>query len=281
MSQYEAVISFVLYRTQDSEIRSAVDQVLSSARNYHVALVDNSLPELNLKSFDDPRITIIRPGANLGYGAGHNLALRRFAGLTRYHFVLNTDLSFTPTAIAEMISFMDARPDVGLSMPLVNYPDGKRQHLCRLLPRPIDILARAFFPDQRWAKTLNRRYELHDWAYDAPLSIPFLSGCFMALRAEALAQAGLFDERFFMFAEDLDLSRRLHRISRTVLCPEVSVVHQYRTKAQRSSLLRSYLIRSFISYFNKYGWIFDRERTQMNRRALDAVKRSSALGGEW
>lgn len=272
MPQYDAVVSFVLYQTPHPEIRAAVDQVLSSPGRHHVVLVDNSVPGLDLSDYRDPRITILQPGANIGYGAGHNLALRRFEGQARYHFVLNTDLTFAPSAIAEMIAFMDAHPDAGLAMPLVRYPDGALQHLCRILPRPIDIFGRAFFPGQSWSQALTRRYESHDWAYDAPLSFPFLSGCFMVLRPEALAKAGLFDERFFLFAEDLDLSRRLHRISQTLLCPTVTVRHEYRTKTERSWARKRYLIRSFATYFNKYGWIIDRERTAMNRRALRQVR---------
>jgi GT2 family glycosyltransferase len=271
-------VSFVLYRTEGAEIRTAVDQVLDTPGRHHVVLVDNSVPGLDLGAYRDPRITIIRPGANIGYGAGHNLALRRFEGRVRYHFVLNTDLTFGPSAIAEMIAFMDAHPEAGLAMPLVRYPDGALQHLCRILPRPIDIFGRAFFSRQGWTQSLTRRYESHDWAYDAPLSFPFLSGCFMVLRPETLAQSGLFDERFFLFAEDLDLSRRLHRISQTLLCPNVTVRHEYRTKSEGSWARKRYLIRSFVSYFNKYGWIVDRERESMNRRALQQVREAIAAG---
>lgn len=277
MPDYDAVVSFVLYRTARDEIRAAVDQVLASGTRHHVVLIDNSVPELDLDDFAGPDVTVIRAGANIGYGAGHNLALRRFSNRARYHFVLNTDLTFGPEVIPGMIAFMDANPAAGLAMPRVRYPTGETQHLCRLLPRPIDIFGRAFFSGQRWAQALTRRYESHDWAYDEPLSFPFLSGCFMVLRPEALAQAGLFDEAFFLFAEDLDLSRRLHRVSETCLCPGVEVVHEYRTKTKRDWRRKGYLIRSFITYFNKYGWLADRERVVMNRRALDRVRRGNRV----
>ena len=275
MPNFDAVVSFVLYRTSFDEIRSAVDQVLCSEGNHHVVLIDNTEPALDLDAFIDPRVTIIRAPGNIGYGAGHNLALRRFVGQARYHFVLNTDLTFAPDAIVGMIAFMDANADVGLAMPRVHYPGGDLQHLCRILPRPIDIIGRAFFSRQRWSQALTRRYEAHDWAYDEALSFPFLSGCFMVLRPQTLAQVGLFDERFFLFAEDLDLSRRLHRVSKTALCPDVSIAHEYRTKSRREWRRKVYLIRSFITYFNKYGWIIDPERKAMNGQAIDRVRRGN------
>lgn len=269
--RFDAVVSFVLYRTDPVEIRAAIDQVLASPGENHVVLIDNSVPPLDLRAFVSSDVTILQAGANIGYGSGHNLALRRFAGQARYHLVLNTDLQFGPEVIPGLIAFMDARPRVGLAMPQVRYPNGELQHLCRILPRPIDIFARGLLPNHRWTNALTRRYEAHGWGYDEALSFPFLSGCFMILRPEAIAQAGLFDERFFMFAEDLDLSRRLHRISDTMLCPTVSIVHEYRTKTASSWRRKGYLARSFVRYFNKYGWFFDRERTDMNRRALARI----------
>lgn len=275
---YDAVVSFVLYRTPPAEIAAAVAQVLASPGRHHVVLVDNSVPPLDLDRFASPDVTIIRAGGNIGYGPGHNLALRRFAGQARYHFVLNSDLAFGPQAIPDLIAFMDANPGVGLAMPLVRYPDGRLQHLCRILPRPVDVLARAALPGHRWTRALNRRYEARDWAYDEALSFPFLSGCFMVLRPQVLEQVGLFDERFFLFAEDLDLSRRIHRVADTVLCPNVSVVHEYRTQTARSWARLAYQLRSFAQYFNKYGWLRDSERTAMNRRALDRVRAARRAG---
>lgn len=272
----EAIVSFVLYNTDPDEVRAAVRQVRDSDGTYPIVLIDNSSAPLDLTEFVADGVTIVRPGRNIGYGAGHNLALSTTLDDARYHFVLNTDITFAPTVLPALVRFMDARPDVGLAMPVVRYPDQSPQYLCRLLPRPVDVFARAFLPGRGWTKALTRRYEVRDWSYDEALSFPFLSGCFMTLRSAMLKEAGLFDERFFLFAEDLDLSRRLHRISQTVLCPTVSVTHEYRTQTSASLRRKWLLIRSFIKYFNKYGWFWDRERAAMNRNAQDRVARSMA-----
>jgi GT2 family glycosyltransferase len=268
---FDGVVSFVLYHTALTEVRAAIDQVLASAGNYHVVLIDNSVPPLDLDALASADVTVIVTGENLGYGSGHNLALRRFSDTAAYHLVLNTDIAFGPEVIPGLIAFMNDRQSVGLAMPLVRYPNGDLQHLCRILPRPIDIFARAVLPNHPWSKALTRRYEAHGWSYDAAVSFPFLSGCFMIMRPQAIAQTGLFDERFFMFAEDLDLSRRVHRHYDTMLCPSVSIVHEYRTRTAFSWRRKRYLAQSFIRYFNKYGWFFDRERSAMNRRALDSI----------
>ena len=89
------------------------------------------------------RLTVLRPGRNLGYGAAHNLAFKLSEG-GRYHAVLNTDLVYGPDVFPRLLEFMDAHNEVGLSMPRVIYPDGSIQHLCRLLPHPLDIFGGDF-----------------------------------------------------------------------------------------------------------------------------------------
>ena len=88
----------------------------------------------------------------------------------------------------------------------------------------------------------------------------------MFLRTKALKDVGLFDERFFMYPEDIDLTRRIHRKYRTVFYPEVSIVHHH---AQSSYVnFRMLMIHSWnlIKYFNKWGWIVDNERHVVNLR---------------
>lgn len=261
--------SFILFETDVSEIERAVAQVLAADATTHVVLVDNSVPLLDLACFADRRVTIVSVGANLGYGRANNIALAASAGKCRYNLVLNTDLEFDGSVIDGMTAFMDGRPDVGLTMPRVEYPDGTLQHLCRLLPVPLDLMGRRFFAWTSWAKRRNQKYEFHDWQYDTIAEFPFLSGCFMMLRRSVLDKIGLFDERYFLFAEDLDLSRRVNRVSRTLYLPHLTITHEYRSRARPSFRRLRYAAVSLVRYFIKWGWIKDPERDEANRRALD------------
>ena len=91
----------------------------------------------------------------------------------------------------ELIDYMEQHKDVASLMPQMYYPNGKRQHLCKLLPTPLDLLGRRFLP--RWVmKKRNRRYELRDTGYTSIMNVPYLSGCFMLLRSDALREVGLF-----------------------------------------------------------------------------------------
>jgi GT2 family glycosyltransferase len=267
----DAVISYVLFRTDTAEVVRAVDQALASALNVRVVLVDNTVPPLELPNFDPCKVHRINTFANLGYGRGHNQALLWAKGLSRYHFVLNTDIVFSSDTLTKLVLFMDNRPSAGLVMPKVYYPDGRIQRLCRLLPTPIDLIGRRFFGWTRWSQQRDRKYESHNWNYESVASFPFLSGCFMALRRSVIEQVGGFDERYFLYAEDLDLSRRINAVSETLYYPFASIIHDYRSESGRGLRRLLYGIVSLGKYYNKWGWFDDPEREAINLRARAAL----------
>jgi GT2 family glycosyltransferase len=116
------------------------------------------------------------------------------------------------------------------------------------------------------------RFELKSSGYDKEIEVPYLSGCFMFLRTESLKKVGLFDERFFMYPEDIDLTRRMHKEYRTMFYPNVSIVHEHEKGSYKSFKLLYIHIINMIKYFNKWGWIFDKERKSINKRILSQFK---------
>jgi hypothetical protein len=224
--------------------------------------------------------TYIRPGTNLGFGRGHNLALKQLAGVDApYHLILNPDIVFDVGALSRLADVMDSHPDVGLMMPKVLYPDGSNQYLCKLLPAPIDLVLRRFLPGP-WKHLARKRigsYELRSLDSDAPAYVPSLSGCFMFARRSVLEAVGGFDERFFLYMEDVDLCRRMLGVSRLLYWPGVTVEHVHQMGSYRSRKLLFLHIRSAIQYFNKWGWFSDKTRTQVNRETLASRGQSAHI----
>ncbi len=109
---------------------------------------------------------------------------------------------------------------------------------------------------------------MHWSGYDKVMEVPSLSGCFMFIRTDVLKQIGGFDKRFFMYAEDLDLCRRVGEVTRTMYYPEVSVFHEYEKGSYKNRKLLKYHICSVIKYFNKWGWVIDRKRKKRNAHCL-------------
>lgn len=268
----DACISFVLFENDRQEIIDAIEQVRSDKVTTHVVVIDNSVPPMDLAFATSMGATVVATNKNVGYGRGHNIALAASRGKCRYNIVMNTDLQPRGDVIAGMVAFMDRHDDAGLAMPRVCYPDGSLQRLCRLLPDPSDIVARRLLQGTKWGKEKNRKYEFHNWNYDSVAEFPFLSGCFMILRRDVLDRIGHFDERYFLYAEDLDLSRRVSEVSRTLYNPDETVVHEYRSKSKPSLKRMRYALVSLSKYFFKWGWVVDPSRDRINRAAIDQFR---------
>ena len=265
---YDLVGSVVLYKTDLQEIERAVRQFLAVPLKAHLCVIDNSPQPLRLPCYADPRVSYHFANANLGYGRGHNIALRAAAGRSRYNLVMNTDVLYSPDVVMRLVGFMDVNPQAGLAGPRMCYPDGSLQYVCRLLPTPANMFLRRFMPRSGWANRADAAYELRWWNHDTVANIPYFQGSFVMLRTQLCNELGGFDERFFMYGEDIDLTRRLHQVAQTLYIPDVSVVHEYRRYSNRSLRGTWIGIQNNSRYFNKWGWFFDRERRRVNRQVV-------------
>jgi GT2 family glycosyltransferase len=269
-------ISIVLYHNREEQIKKAIESVLNTDLNITLYLVDNSSTN-SLRELEriDKRIVYIFNNSNLGFGKAHNIALKKSIEKNiPYHLVLNPDVYFEKGVLEELYDFMENNKDVGLVMPKVLYPNGNIQYLCKLLPTPLDLFGRRFLnfgPFKKIVEKRNEVYELRFTGYDKIMEVPYLSGCFMFIRVEVLKKVGLFDERFFMYLEDTDLSRRIHKVAKTVYYPYVHIYHGYGKGSYKSLKLLYYHIKSAIKYFNKYGWFLDKEREEINRKILEKL----------
>lgn len=262
-------VGLVVYRTSVAEIYLLLTS-LTKMPGVAVGILDNGGGCAELAEICRVRgWRYMVPGHNLGFGAGHNAIFNFLVDANRpYHLLLNPDIEFEPDALADMLDCLRVHADIGLLMPDVRYPDGARQQLCKLLPTPMDLIARRFLPDSNWKRAAQARYELRAWAHDQTRDIPSLSGCFMLMRSEAFRSVGGFDESFFLYMEDFDLCRRIGQQWRTVYYPQAQVVHRHAKGSYRSKRLLALHIRSAIKYFNKWGWFFDADRKRRNKACL-------------
>lgn len=270
--------SIVLYQTDLTPLKKVIDSYFAcKSEALQLFLVDNS-PTDALKSvatmYPDKEIYYIFNNENMGYGKAHNIAIKKSMeqGLS-YHIVLNPDIVIQEGALEKLTFYMNEHPEVGNIMPKIIYPNGQLQYLCKLLPSPIDLIFRRFIPFKKWRDKINQKYELHSFRYDKKINIPNLSGCFMFLRTKALEKVGLFDENIFMYLEDIDLNRRIHRAYKTIFFPEAVVVHEYQKASYKNIKLLKVHIKSAIYYFNKYGWFFDKERKIINAQTLQEIEK--------
>lgn len=265
--------SIVLYNNPYLMVKKAIKSFLNTELDIKIYLIDNS-PTDRLRELStlDKRIEYIHNPSNPGFGAAHNIALKKaLAEKSPYHLVLNPDVYFEHGVIEQIINYMDENTDVGLLMPKVLYPDGTIQRVAKLLPTPFDLFARRLLPLKGFIKDQNDLYELAFFDYDTVAEIPFITGCFMFLRTKTLEEVGLFDEKIFMYLEDADLSRRISKVAKTILYPEVSITHEYQRGLYKNRKLLLISLHSAWIYFNKYGWFFDSYRKKLNKKILQAL----------
>ena len=222
----------VTERTKDVELKLFVSDNGS----------DDGTPAAVRAAFPD--VTVIENGANLGFGAGHNKVLPLLS--SRYHVMINPDITLEEDAIGKMVSYMEEHPEVGLMMPDIRHPDGTRQVLPKRDPRWWFMIAGKFLPAVRSA------YCRADEAMDVPTEIEFCSGCFMMIRTDLFKKLEGFDERYFLYMEDADLSRRVRAEAKVVFFPGAKVTHAWHHESAKSTKALKLHIESAREYFAKW-----------------------------
>ncbi len=264
-------VSIVIYHNPAVEVQNIVRQLRECSAINEIWLIDNS--EIQTEVFMSLPATYIFNNQNMGYGRAHNIALEKSLRTdAKYHLVINSDIILGNGTIDVLLRYMEENPDVGQCMPMVRYPNGTIQRLAKLLPTPYDLIVRRFLPKSLTRKR-TRYFELHDAPAGYAINVPYLSGCFMLLRCDALRKTGLFDQRFFMYPEDIDLTRRIHRHYKTVFYPMTEIIHNHAQKSYHSTRMLWIHIVNMCRYFNKWGWLFDSERTKINRQTLLEISR--------
>jgi hypothetical protein len=183
-----------------------------------------------------PEVEIIEAERNGGFAYGNNVGLRAAgfgadapaAALPRHVLLLNPDTVVPPSALRVMVDYLDAHPDVGAVGPKVVREDGTLDKACRRsFPTPevsfyrLTGLGKLFPRSRRFA-----RYNLTYLDVDALAEVDALVGAFMLMCGAALQQAGLLDEAFFMYGEDLDLCYRIKQAGwRIIYNPAVTLLH--------------------------------------------------------
>ena len=214
----------------------------STGVSFEVCVVDNASPDASadMVAREFPQAHLIRNTQNMGYAAANNLGLKHFgfgdqnSETPRYALLLNPDTVVPPDAFARMIQLMDDHPDFGVSGPKLVRLDGSLDLACR---RGFPTVEVSFWRLTKLSKLFPRskRFGRYNMTYldpDQAAKIDAVVGAFMLVRREAIAQAGLLDEIFWMYGEDLDWAYRIKQFGWHVYYyPPVVVTHVKRASS--------------------------------------------------
>jgi len=233
---------------------------------FRVVVVDNASTDDSVAMVRRlfPDVTVIESDVNGGYSYGNNLGLRALgyqdagrasADAPRYALLLNPDTEVPPNVFADMVQFMDSRPDVGVAGPKVVLEDGSLDKACRRsFPTPLvsfyhfSKLAKLFPNSSRFA-----RYNMTFVDPDVEIEVDSVVGAYMQVRREAIEAGGLLDETFFMYGEDLDWAFRIKKAGwKVVYHPQVVVRHVKRAASRRSKKAQYEFWRAMLIFYRKH-----------------------------
>jgi N-acetylglucosaminyl-diphospho-decaprenol L-rhamnosyltransferase len=226
---FDVSVIIINYRS-DSYLKSCIDSVRESTKgiNFEIIVVDNGSDDdiANiLKYYDNTKL--ITNNQNVGFSTAANQGIEQSTGT--YILLLNPDTQIFNGAITEMKIFLDDNDSAAIVGPLVYDKDGETVQLsCRSFPSFTTVLFNRYslitklFPKNRWSKN----YLLSDWNHENIREVDWVSGCCMMIRRAVLNNIGLFDTRFFMYNEDVDICKRVKSSSNKVYYfPKAKVKH--------------------------------------------------------
>jgi hypothetical protein len=223
---------------------------------YQVIVVDNGSRDGTVEMLADnfPWVKVIANRRNLGFAAAQNKGLGMGRG--RYLFSLDSDTYITEDTFSAMVRFMDQYPQAGAAGAKLLSPDGVRQYSRRRFPPSIwPVFYRGSFLKNIIPPSAQvRYYEMSDVELDSETEVDWVYGGNIIFRRQALEKAGLFDERFFIYCEDIDISYRLQEHGwKRYFVPEARIFH-YGQQGTKQIKVRSYLrhVKSYLKLFHKY-----------------------------
>lgn len=268
MDKTDLTVSLVLYEHSPDDIAGLISDIRTIPLNTKLYIIDNSPEPLDLSVFESDKTEIIQDCKNLGYGKGHNVGIFKASEISSdFHLIVNPDIRFNGADIPLLIDFINKGENYGLVIPKVHYENGDFQYIYKLLPDPFVMTLRflhRFLPDS-FIKANNDSYEMRHKDFSNPFELPVVSGCFMFGRTKIFNEVDGFDDRFFMYFEDVDLSRRIGVKYRNMYYPDISVTHGFQKDSYKSKTLRNAHLLSAFKYFNKWGWFLDNYRREKNR----------------
>lgn len=237
-------------------LRRCLTSVVGSApgTSADIIVVDNASTDGSVEMLraEFPQATLILNDHNRGFPAAINQGLAAAQG--RYVLLLNPDTEVLDDALAVLIRYLDAHPDVGIVSPQLLYPDGGVQSSRRRFPTLLTLFLESTWLEPLAPRSLLRRYYVLDQPDEATLDVDWTMGAAMLARREVVGQVGEMDEGFFMYSEELDWCRRIKAAGwRVVYHPAARIIH-YEGKSSEQAVPARHINfqRSKVYYTRKY-----------------------------
>ena len=243
----------VTYQCYD-KCREAIRSLFEHTRgvDFTLYIVDNASGDDTLARLkaEFPAIVPVQLPDNRGFGHGHNAVLPLLT--SEFHFVINPDITLDADVISVLCRYFEQHPDTALITPEIRYPGGEVQVLGKRNPSFLALVGRHIF--KKSLRKIVEHYEMLDEDLTRPLDVEFATGCFFGIRTEVFRAIGGFDERWFTYYEDMDITRRAREKGRAIFDPETYVYHAWERSSSHHLKYFLILIQGMFKYFGKWGF---------------------------
>lgn len=197
-----------------------------------------------------PWARMIENKENIGFGRGHNLVIKNIH--SKFHIIVNPDISIPENTISEAIYYISMHDDIAVVTPFVMNTDGTQQFLPKRNPSMKYMIGGLFETKFAFCRRLRDEYTMKNVTITEPIDVEFCTGAFMITRSDALHTVGGFDEKYFLHFEDADLTRELCRIGRAVYNPDIKVIHQWHRENKKINKSFWVALKSMFIYMKKW-----------------------------
>lgn len=251
----DLTVSIVLYNEDVEELKNTVDCFLNIVLEKKLYLIDNTEKQLFKDVFNQTCIEYIAIGKNIGFGAGHNIVLSKIEETSKFHLVLNPDVSFKPTVIPNLINALQNNDDVSMIAPKVLFPNGKHQYSCRRYPNVAELLVRRFKFLKTFIKSAKFKGQYKDKDLNNLLYVDWITGCFHLYKTSDFVALRGFDERYFLYMEDVDICKKIDQLEKKkIYYPQEEITHVLKQGSLKSIKLFFRHATSALKYFLKWGF---------------------------
>ena len=239
-----------------ASLRVAVERAVDLGRlnAWQLTIIDNGNNRRQLEAITAGEFTLISNTGNPGYGTAHNQAI--LYAKSRFHLILNPDVELDPGSVSLAIGQLGSDPDIAMIGPAGVDATGEPAYLAKRCPSLGVLLLRGFAPEwiaRRFDSAL-AAYEYRDLSDQVPSEVTLLSGCCLFTNTRSLQRVRGFDESYFLYFEDFDLSMRLANVGRLVHLPTSRIVHHGGNTAAKGWRHLLWFTQSAVRFFNTWGW---------------------------
>ncbi len=252
MSCYKNSASIVVYNKYEDAKKTLKSIIDNTDDNFTLFVIDNNSQEKIGEKLKEefPYVNYIFNKENVGFGKAHNQVLNLID--SEYHFIINPDILINENTIKNMTEFMQSHKEVSISCPKVYNPDGSIQYIAKNKPGLLSLISRRL--KFKFLKDIEDDYLMRYKNQDSSFEVDFCTGCFFAIRTEVFKKIGGFDEDYFLYFEDADITMKAKKYGKAYYNHLASVIHFWHRETSTSK--RQFLIqlKSMFIYFRKWGF---------------------------